>query len=254
MLKIRPSTFVSPLKKNDEVITAAISSAIDEEQSLLNGLQVFEEWGLICRPNNLIRKSWGFFAGTDDERYKELHPINSAPLITFARGGWGGARLLERKQSWRPGFLLGFSDITSILLSRLASGFYGGIHGPLVTTLEKEPDWSKERLKELLFGLKVPDLYGESWNKGIAKGPLVVANLTVLAHLIGSSHIPDLHGAILVLEDVNEEPYRIDRLLTHLRLTGLLQKLSGRKPHVLPGEGPYGDRWRSKDGLIHAWQ
>ena len=82
-------------------------------------------------------------------------------------------------------------------------------------------------MKSLLFGDFVPDLVGQSLNDGIATGPLVIANLTVASHLLGSSNVPDMKGAILVLEDIGEAPYRIDRMLTHWRLTGILHKLAG---------------------------
>ena len=59
--------------------------------------------------------------------------------------------------------MVGFSDLTSILLARLADGIQGGVHGPLITTLGSEPDWSKDRLKSILFGNCVPDIYGEPW-------------------------------------------------------------------------------------------
>tara|TARA_Y100001968_G_scaffold61058_3_gene51881 strand:+ start:1927 stop:2829 length:903 start_codon:yes stop_codon:yes gene_type:complete len=227
MIRLRPETYAVPLKKGDEVIAVAPSSSISDNQSLIKGIEILEKWGLNCRPYNFIGRSWGYLAGNDEIRYKELHPEIEAPLTFCARGGWGSARLLERQQKWRNGWLVGYSDITSILLSRLSQGFDGGIHGPLLTCLSKEPEWSQERLKALLFGQPAPDLQGESWSKGISRGPLVVANLSVSTHLLGSRHIPDLKGAILIFEDTAEAPYRIDRMLTHWRLTGHLQKLSG---------------------------
>ena len=227
MINLLPETIVSPLKKGDEVITVAASSALEDEESLLAGLNVFKSWGLSCREQNVVGRYWHDLAGDDVTRFNELHPQKGAPLIAFARGGWGAARLLERTNPWAQGWILGYSDLTSILLSRLSKGFDGGIHGPLITSLAKEPQWSKERLKALLFGLSIPDLIGETWSKGVAKGPLVAANLTVASHLLGSRHIPDLKGAILVLEDTNEESCRIDRMLTHWRLAGKLKDLAG---------------------------
>ena len=227
MVNIRPETFVTPLKHGDDVIISAPSSTVEDKESLLKGIQILEEWGLNCKPQNILGRSWGYLAGSDKIRYQELHPKESVPLIFCARGGWGAARLLEQPQQWKNGWLVGYSDISSILLSRLSDGFDGGVHGPLLTSLHCEPEWSKERLKAILFGLSIPDLNGESWRRGVASGPLVVTNLTVGSHLLGSRHIPNLKGAILILEDTNEEPYRIDRMLTHWRLTGLLKEISG---------------------------
>ncbi len=227
MIHIDSQNVAKPLKPGDEVITTAISSVFKDDEKLLKGLKVFESWGLVCRNKSINKHKWGYLAGRDSTRYSELYPKNSAPLIAFACGGWGAARLLEFPQLWKPGWLLGYSDLTAILLARLASGFNGGIHGPLVTSLGDEPSWSQNRLHSILFGHSVPDLYGEGWNKGLASGPLVVANLTVGSHLIGSNYFPDLNGAILILEDIGEYPYRIDRMLTQWRLAGILQKLAG---------------------------
>ncbi|KGG12938.1 MULTISPECIES: S66 peptidase family protein [Prochlorococcus] len=227
MVSINPTTYATPLQEGEEVITIAASSIVSDENSLRNGLEIFAKWGLLCRENNVIGRNWGYLAGDDTIRFNELHPDHSANLKVFARGGWGAARLLERRQPWQKGWLLGFSDVSSILLSRLASGFDGNIHGPLITSLPKEPEWSKERLRSILFGESIPDLHGVSWHNGIARGPLVACNLTVASHLLGSSHMPSLKGAILVLEDIGEEPYRIDRMLTQWRLSGLLQGLAG---------------------------
>tara|TARA_Y100001968_G_C19315606_1_gene696501 strand:- start:295 stop:1173 length:879 start_codon:yes stop_codon:yes gene_type:complete len=235
----------SPLKPGDEVATASISSEISEEKAIADGLEIFESWGLVTREVNYIGRYWGYLSGSDLIRYKELHPKKSANLIAFARGGWGAARLLESSQPWRKGLLLGFSDVSSILLSRLSAGFYGGIHGPLLTTLGDEPDWSKERLKNLLFGEEVPDLQGTILKKGISYGHLIATNLTIATHLIGTNHFPNLKGCNLILEDIGEDPYRIDRMLTQWRLAGELQKVGGI------GLGSFKDCELAKDSETH---
>tara|TARA_B100000700_G_scaffold312860_1_gene397086 strand:+ start:170 stop:1042 length:873 start_codon:yes stop_codon:yes gene_type:complete len=216
-----------PLKKGDLFHIVAASSPISNKKDLDSGIKVLQEWGLICNHIDSINRSWGYLAGSDEIRFSELHPSTQFSLIAFARGGWGSARLLEKKQPWKEGWMLGFSDLTSILLARLASGLHGGVHGPLITTLGAEPEWSKERLKSILFGNCVPDIYGEPWGGGVSKGHLIVGNLTVLTHLIGTKHLPNFKKSILIIEDIGEAPYRIDRMLTHLRLAGILQELSG---------------------------
>tara|TARA_B100000700_G_scaffold267290_1_gene307013 strand:+ start:185 stop:1057 length:873 start_codon:yes stop_codon:yes gene_type:complete len=216
-----------PLKKGDLFHIVAASSPISDKEDLQDGIKVLQEWGLECNHLNMVDKSWGYLAGSDEVRFNELHPSNHFPLIAFARGGWGSARLLERRHQWKEGWMIGFSDLTSILLARLANGFQGGVHGPLITTLGTEPEWSKDRLKSILFGNCVPDIYGDPWGGGSSKGHLIVGNLTVLTHLIGTEHLPDFRNSILIIEDIGEAPYRIDRMLTQLRLTGILQQLSG---------------------------
>jgi muramoyltetrapeptide carboxypeptidase len=97
----------------------------------------------------------------------------------------------------------------------------------MVTTLGAEPEWSQERLRALLFGEALPPLQGTVWNPGQAEGPCLAGNLTVATHLLGTPHLPDLSGAILLFEDIGEAPYRIDRMLSHWRLSGALQQIAG---------------------------
>ncbi len=224
---VNSKTSTEPLRKGDKTLAVAVSSPVNDQINIIESLKIFESWGLNYKNKVITGRHWGYFSGKDDVRHGELHPKESYSLIAFARGGWGGARLLERHQPWKKGWILGFSDISSLLLARLAAGFDGGIHGPLLNSLSQEPSWSKERLKSILFEKSAPDLFGEPWNGGIAKGPLIASNLTVATHLLGSRHMPNLKGAILVIEDVGELPYRVDRMLTQWRLNGLLQNLAG---------------------------
>ena len=224
---MKPLVPAPPLTVGDTVATVAASSAIPDNERLLQGLSVLESWGLICRRSDVVGRHWGYLAGTDQERRGDFLTPESVSLLACARGGWGAARLLELDLPWQPGWLLGFSDVTALLWSRLAAGYGGGIHGPLLTTLAEEPGWSQERLRQLLFGEPTVDLNGVGLGGGQATGPLVVANLTVATHLLGSGHVPDLRGALLILEDVGEAPYRIDRMLTHWRLCGALNGLAG---------------------------
>ena len=230
-----------PLRRGDRVRLVAASSALDDLERLQNGIAMLEGWGLevLAHPEPLRR--WGYLAGADLERRADLGAdslqdagpagaeagTDRASLLACIRGGWGAARLLEQPLELPAGWLLGFSDVTSLLWAQLARGLGGAIHGPLVTSLATEPEWSRERLRDLLFGFPLADLQGVGWSGGTATGPLLAGNLTVATHLLGTRHLPHLQGAILILEDVGEAPYRLDRLLTHWRLCGALQQLAG---------------------------
>ncbi|MGA0252387.1 MAG: S66 peptidase family protein [Vulcanococcus sp.] len=216
-----------PLQAGDRVQLAAASSALqgDAISRLEAGIAVLERWGLEVEPHRNLQRHWGYYAGTDPERLEDLQP--NAPLVACMRGGWGSARLLERPLAAEEHWLLGFSDVTSLLWARQAAGLPGGIHGPMVTTLGAEPEWSQERLRALLFGEALPPLQGTVWNPGQAEGPCLAGNLTVATHLLGTPHLPDLSGAILLFEDIGEAPYRIDRMLSHWRLSGALQQIAG---------------------------
>ena len=228
-----PLSHPKPLRSGDRVRLVAASSALETGERLQLGMEVLRSWGLEVeeRPE-LVGRRWGFLAGADHQRAADLDPGDpssqaGAALLACVRGGWGSARLLEQDLPDHSAWLLGFSDVTSLLWERLARGRGGAIHGPLVTTLAAEPAWSQDRLRALLFGEPLPDLEGEGWQSGVAAGPLLAANLTVATHLLGTRHLPDLRGAILVLEDVAEAPYRLERMLTHWRLCGALHQLAG---------------------------
>jgi muramoyltetrapeptide carboxypeptidase len=221
----------APLRPGDRVRLAAASSALAEAERLERGVAVLEGWGLLVERPFPIGRRWGYLAGDDAQRRADLLP-EAAPdgghrLLACVRGGWGAARLLERPLPLEAGWLLGFSDVTSLLWAQQARGRSGAVHGPLVTTLADEPAWSRERLRALLFGEPLADLAGTPWVGGRAEGPLLAANLTVATHLLGTPHLPRLAGAVLILEDVGEAPYRIERMLTHWRLCGALQQLAG---------------------------
>ena len=231
----------APLRRGDRVRLVAASSALDDLERLQNGIAVLESWGLEVEAHPEPLRRWGYLAGADRERRGDLLPsapgepglapaaaaIDPASLLACIRGGWGAARLLEQPLELPAGWLLGFSDVTSLLWAQAARGLGGAIHGPLVTSLASEPAWSRERLRDLLFGKPLADLEGVGWGGGTATGPLLAGNLTVATHLLGTRHLPPLQGAILILEDVGEAPYRLDRLLTHWRLCGALQQLAG---------------------------
>lgn len=230
-----------PLRPGDRVQLVAASSALESDERLAAGMEVLRGWGLEVEASApLLGRRWGYLAGRDEDRAGDLQrrgPDGQAPpLLACVRGGWGAARLLPARglpatpwldQIRSPQWLLGFSDVTSLLWARWARGWSGGVHGPLLTTLASEPPWSQDRLRDLLFGRGLAPLEGRGWVAGVGEGPLLAANLTVATHLLGTPYLPDLRGAIVVFEDVGEAPYRLERMLTHWRLCGALQQLAG---------------------------
>ena len=220
----------APLRRGDRVRIPCPASALTEQDRLQDGMALLRQWGLqVTVPAGQWQRRWGDLAGSDRERLADFQVAEGEEprLWACARGGWGSARLLEQGLTAPQGWLLGFSDVTSLLWAKTAAGSGGAVHGPLITSLASEPAWSQERLRQLLFGEALPPLRGQGLRGGHVTGPLMAANLTVATHLLGSTHLPPLAGAVLVLEDVGEASYRLDRLLTHWRLLGLLQRLGG---------------------------
>ncbi|MEI6029697.1 MAG: LD-carboxypeptidase [Synechococcaceae cyanobacterium ELA739] len=245
---LMPLPLPPALRPGDRVRLVAASSALEETTRLQAGLAILEGWGLELAGDPLAcgERRWGYLAGRDPQRLADLIAPEAAGepqacLWACVRGGWGSARLLEYGLQQPPGWLLGFSDVTSLLFDRLRQGLGGGVHGPMLTTLAAEPAWSQQRLHDLLFGVPVADLEGVGWHAGVVEGPLLVANLTVATHLLGTPYLPPLDGAILIFEDVGEAPYRIERMLTHWRLCGGLQRLAAI------GFGSF-EGWQEADG------
>ena len=215
------------LEKGDEINILAPSSFIDKEQDFLIGIEILKTWGLKIVHNDILSKKFGYFAGNDEIRFQELEKAQNSKLIIFAKGGWGAARLLEKNPNWGNGLMIGFSDTCSLLLSKYSKGYFGSIHGPMITTLFKEPEWSLRRLRNLLFEGYVDDIKGIPLKKGTAKGEIIVSNLTIASFLIGTNHFPELKGKIIIFEDVNEDIYKIDRMLTYLRMTNKFNEIAG---------------------------
>ncbi len=122
--------------------------------------------------------------------------------------------------------MIGFSDITALLWSYAAQGV-AGVHGPVLTTLAEEPLWSQQRLFDLVQGKPLEPLLGTGWGGGAVQGRLLVGNLTVATHLLATPDCPPFENVILALEDVGEAPYRIDRMLTQWRRSGVLNQVKG---------------------------
>jgi muramoyltetrapeptide carboxypeptidase len=174
-----------------------------------------------------------YLAGADSRRLAELdHALRdpSYRAVFAARGGYGTMRLLPRLnlEQLPPRVLVGFSDITALHLALQAVGRQS-VHGPVVTQLGRAPPEAARWLFTLLeTGLPPHPLSGaQPLVRGKAEGPLIGGNLSVLTRLLGTPYFPSLQGAVLLLEDIGERPYRLDRMWTHLALTGAFQSLAG---------------------------
>ena len=224
------------LEKGDLVKVITPSGALKSLETIKKSLEIWRSQGYKVELSPLCTKRHGYLAGSDEERKLALYQAWNDPqckAIICGRGGYGSMRILEN-WSWhqenttqiQPKWLIGFSDITALLWSLAKKGI-SSLHAPVLTTLSREPNWSQERLFNYLQGFPLPSLKGESLVKGKAEGILLPANLSIATHLIGTKLQPSLEGVILALEDVTEYPYRIDRMLTQWRLSGLLNQIKG---------------------------
>ncbi|HWA41519.1 MAG TPA: LD-carboxypeptidase [Gemmatimonadales bacterium] len=178
-------------------------------------------------------ESHRYLAGDDRRRRDELSRalLDSRSRALFcARGGYGVMRLLPELPlaDVAPTMLVGFSDLTALHFALQARG-HVSIHGPVLTQLGKQPPDVQERLFRLLESPEPPPpLTGSAtYVPGTAEGPLLGGNLSLVTRLLGTPFMPSLDGAILLLEDVGERPYRLDRMWTHLRLAGVFERVHG---------------------------
>ena len=196
-----------------------------------------------------------YVAGDDARRLDELGAAlgdETVRAVFAARGGYGSLRLLAKLRigAASPKPLIGFSDITALHAALQAAG-WASIHGPVVTQLGTQPRAVAERLFHLLESstAPAPALAGLPFVGGVAEGPLLGGNLSVLSRLLGTPYLPELDGAVLLLEDVGERPYRLDRMWTHLALAGVFDRVRGiALGEFIDCEEPDGD-YRSQDVL-----
>jgi muramoyltetrapeptide carboxypeptidase len=171
-------------------------------------------------------------AGSDRERAHWLEEAaESGGLLWVVRGGFGASRLLPlldwSKWLQRRPCLLGFSDITVFLLHLAGLGLVS-LHGPTLTQLPYLAQSSRDDLAALLAGAELwpREFSGTVVVGGQAQGPLLGGNLCMLCHLLGTPYEPRLEGAILFLEETNEEAYNLDRYLTKLELAGIPNEIA----------------------------
>jgi muramoyltetrapeptide carboxypeptidase len=175
----------------------------------------------------------GYLAGDDARRLGELWAALEEPdtaAILCARGGFGSMRLLDRLPLDRirraEKLLVGFSDITALHAAWARAGLRS-IHGPMVAAVGRMSDAHCHRFVEALSGALEAPASVETLVPGVATGPLLGGNLALLASLVGTPYFPPVAGALLFLEDVGERPYRVDRMLTQLRLAGAFEGVAG---------------------------
>jgi muramoyltetrapeptide carboxypeptidase len=203
----------------------------------------------------------GYLAGTDQERAADLNAAFTDPAvkgIMTVRGGWGSSRLLPlidfESIKRNPKILMGYSDVTALLLAVQARTGLVTFHGPM--GISSWNSYTSGYVRQILMDgraltMSNPHDIGDNLtqvedrvqviNQGVARGRLLGGNLTVLSAIMGSSYLPDWKGAILFLEDTDEYIYRIDRMLTQLELAGVLGQVAGlvfgKCTRCGPGEG-----------------
>lgn len=216
-------------------------------RDLSDGMSALKQWGCKVELGKAISKSNGYLAATDEDRaaeFMEFVERSDIDAILCARGGYGVMRILPMLDfdaiRCNPKIIVGYSDITALVNAVYSRSRVVAFHGPVASsTFDK---FTRDYFYNTLFTSTPPGKIAESQefnsinfsesrlrvlHEGKAQGRLVGGNLTLVVSTLGTPYEVDTTNAILFLEEVSEEPYRIDRMLTQLWLAGKLQTCKG---------------------------
>jgi muramoyltetrapeptide carboxypeptidase len=238
------------LSPGDTLGIVAPASAPPDPRAIDQGVAALEALGFKVKLASNVRRRHGYLAGDDRERAADLMRMftdRKVSGILCVRGGYGTARLLPRLdyQAIRanPKVFVGYSDITSLHCAFLTKARLVSFHGPMLNSdfiHPTMPAFTRRSFLDMLCpsgnsARGSPRNIGDGYRRrtvkvlrsGVARGQLIGGNLTLLCTLLGTPWQPDFKGCILFFEEIGEPPYRLDRMLTHLRNAGVLQQVAG---------------------------
>ncbi|HRN25061.1 MAG: LD-carboxypeptidase [Ignavibacteriaceae bacterium] len=243
--KDEPPIIKPPRLKNGDKLALVAPGSYIAQSELQDSIKNLADLGFGTTYSEKILLQSGYFAGTDENRAKDLmekFSDKNVKGIVCARGGYGCTRILPLLDydviRANPKVLIGYSDITALLYGLYQKAGLVSFHGPVGTSTFN--DYSINNFKKILMdpeGISTfsnstsgddENIYGvTSIVKGKAKGRLVGGNLSIIVSLIGTEFDVDYSNKIIFIEEIGEEPYRIDRMLTQMMQAGKFEKASG---------------------------
>ena len=224
------------IKPGDKIAIIAPAGPVDPPD-IQPAIDLLGKEGYEIVPSPHLFYKHGYLAGTDDARLEDLHAVfndKSIKAVLCARGGYGTLRILDKIDynliRDNPKIILGYSDITALLLAIYKETGLVTFHGPVARDLCDNNNRNLESFINSVSGqwqLEIDLSDGAVLTHGIASGPVLGGNLSLVAHMMGTPFMPAVKNSILFIEEKGESPYRVDRLLTHLRLGGLFKKIAG---------------------------
>ena len=261
--KALPPLLPRRLAAGDTVGVVAPASATFQTVDVAIARESLEALGLNVKIGKHVLARHGYLAGNDKDRAADINEFfsdSSIKAVLPIRGGWGSSRVLPHLDydaiRRNPKVMVGYSDITALHLAIQAKTGLVTFHGP--NGMGRWDAWSLDYFKRLLFDgeavtMQNPTMLSErnalaqtenrvqTITPGTARGRVLGGNLTVLTTILGSAYVPSFDGAILFVEDVGEDFYRIDRMFTQLKLAGILDRVRGfvfgTCAECSPGEG-----------------
>ena len=235
------------LREGDTLGLVAPAGFVADRFGLEAMFEAVRAMGLVPKAAPHLTARAGYLAGEDKARaadFQAMFADESVAAVMSVRGGWGCARILPYLDfaaiARTPKLFAGFSDNTALHLTLAARCGFPTLHSPNASAAWPHASW--QAFRALAFDGATPDIAvaasasialahnGDrlrTFRGGRARGRLLGGNLTVLSALVGTPYLPDFTGAILFLEDTNEAEYRIDRMLTQLKLAGILDRVAG---------------------------
>nr|BCX01043.1 MAG: peptidase U61 [Bacteroidota bacterium] len=226
------------LRSGDRIAITAPASPPPDLAQVEAGVRYWERNGFRVEVGPSVYRSWGYLAGADQERARELERFFLDPevrAIVAVRGGYGSLRLL-RYLDWdalaaHPKLLIGYSDLTALQWALWARLGLVSISGPMLASDWADPDPDTEAwFWDLIGGAPELEIRDEGlipWRSGEAAGILLGGTLSLIVRLLGTPFWPRTAGTIWFLEDVGEPPYRIDGMLAQLLLSGHWEQIAG---------------------------
>jgi len=231
------------LKKGDLIALISPASSPDDQKLVESGLKYIEGLGYRTTTGKNVGKIRGYLAGTDEERVNDIHQMFSdkkVKAIFCLRGGYGAFRLLDKIDykliQNNPKIFVGFSEITALQMAFLHKANLITFAGPMVVSnfANDISHYTEENFWRMITSRTIPTKVKLQENQELSKikigessGRLVGGNLSVFNALIGTGYLPELKNKILFLEEINEPPYKIDRMLNQLKLNKIFKQLNG---------------------------
>jgi muramoyltetrapeptide carboxypeptidase len=242
--------FPERLHTGDTVALVSSAFRAPDDSTIQFAKERLETLGLHVKFGKSVFSHNNYFAGTDQERAQDINNMFASPevkAIFEVRGGWGANRVLPYLNytliKRNPKIIIGFSDITSLLLAINAKTGLITFHGTM--GVEEWPEYTVNYMRQVLFDGEATQFSNpvtdidpkkdviqtenriHTVRSGIVQGRILGGNLTTLVSMLNSGYLPQWKGAILFVEDVDEDYYKIDRMMNQLQMAGVLKQISG---------------------------
>ncbi len=226
------------LKLNDKAVIVSPSGNVSPAY-VNKTIDILQEWGLVASISENALQETGRFSGFIEQRLSDLQTAIDDPevkLIFCSRGGYGAVQLLDRldftAMKTNPKWIVGYSDITALHTALQSEGIMS-IHGPMAKHFSDEGGanlsvlYTKAAVSGKDLNYTIPVEHPFLNRLGKATGTLFGGNLSVYTSLLGSKYLKIPRNGILFIEDIGEEPYRVDRMIYQLKIAGVFDKIKG---------------------------